>query len=118
MLIDIKDEKRTKNSETKLIEWEKSKLFNPKTFGGPQRTILGLFLFLILINKAGFLQNNTGILATSCHKRRVPKKELHVNFVDDMTVIEVLDLKTALSSGRKSQLNQAFTIQGKNWPNS
>ena len=40
--------------------------------GGPQGTILGLFLFLILINKAGFKNNarNLGeIVTTSLNKR-------------------------------------------------
>ena len=44
--------------------------------GGPQGTLLGLFLFLVLVNDVGFegQQNNVGELITS--KRRV--KELNI----------------------------------------
>ena len=42
--------------------------------GGPQGTILGMFLFLILINEAGFRDNirNTGRLITKSFNRRGP----------------------------------------------
>ena len=66
--------------------------------GGPQGTILGMFLFLILINEAGFknIARDIGILATSSYRKRKPKKELHAKFVDDLTVIESINPKNCL----------------------
>ena len=67
--------------------------------GGPQGTVLGMFLFLILINKAGFknIQKNTG--TTICNPRintRAPIDEIHVKWIDDMTIAEAIHLKSSL----------------------
>ena len=66
--------------------------------GGPQGTILGMFLFLILINSAGFKDavKNTGQLITNPRKNRGPIKQIHMKFIDDMTVAEAIDLKKKL----------------------
>ena len=66
--------------------------------GGPQGTILGMFLFLILINEAGFRDNirNTGRLITKSFNRRGPMQRIHLKYIDDMTVAEAIDLKKKL----------------------
>ena len=50
--------------------------------GGPQRTILGMVLFLILINAAGFREkvNKTGKIITSNPTTRKLVDKIHLNF--------------------------------------
>ena len=68
--------------------------------GGPQGTKLGLFLFLILINGAGFLpyevQRNLGEIVTAGRSKRNPMKKTHQKFVDDLTLAVSIDLKSEL----------------------
>ena len=63
--------------------------------GGPQRTKLGLFLFLILINGAGYKKEklcaNIGKHITQ--KRGKPIDCTQEKYVDDMTQCAALDLK-------------------------
>ena len=63
--------------------------------GGPQGTRLGLFLFLILINAAGFghLQTHTGDLITKPLSKRRPIPNIHMKFVDDLTIATAINLK-------------------------
>ena len=64
--------------------------------GGPQGTILGLFLFLILINSAGFKDNigNTGqIICNPAVNKRQPIRHIHLKWIDDMTIAESISLK-------------------------
>ena len=63
--------------------------------GGPQWTRLGLFLFLILINAAGYelLQENIGQHITKKMSKRTPMPDIHLKFVDDMTLGEALNVK-------------------------
>ena len=67
--------------------------------GGPQGTILGMFIFLILINAAGFRHNltNVGEYITKPFNRRIPMPRLHLKYIDDMTIAEALNLKKCLS---------------------
>ena len=67
--------------------------------GGPQGTILGMFLFLILINAAGFKEQikNTGqIITQKGVNKRKPIEKIHMKFIDDMTIAESIFLNEKL----------------------
>ena len=67
--------------------------------GGPQGTLLGLLLFIVLINDVGFQgqTNNTGDIITS--KRNMKKlNQIHLKYVDDLTLAEAIDLPSNVVS--------------------
>jgi hypothetical protein len=67
--------------------------------GGPQGTLLGLLLFIVMINDVGFdgQTNNTGELVTS--KRNMKTANLiHLKYVDDLTLAEAINLPKKLVS--------------------
>ena len=64
--------------------------------GGPQGTVLGMFLFLILINSAGFKEKikNTGkIITNPAINKRKPMEKIHMKWIDDMTAAESIHIK-------------------------
>ena len=65
--------------------------------GGPQGTLLGLFLFLVLVNDAGYENqvNNAGELIT---KKKVKELNvIHLKYVDDLSLAESIDMNSQLS---------------------
>ena len=78
--------------------------------GGPQGTIFGLFLFLILINSAGYqnLEKNIGHKITEKKNKRSVMPSTHIKFVDDMTLAAVLNLKEGLVPN--PDVNQPFPL--------
>ena len=73
--------------------------FYPLPGGGPQGTLLGLFLLLILINEIGFdgQENNAGDLIT-CKRRLKDINTLHLKYVDDLSLAETINMKTQITS--------------------
>ena len=65
--------------------------------GGPHGTLLGLLLFLILINDFGFddQKNNAGELITRKNNLKAANV-IHLKYVDDMTLAESINLKENL----------------------
>ena len=75
--------------------------------GGPQGTVLGMFLFLILINKAGIhdQKRRLGDNLTSAASKRDKLENMHVKYVDDMTMAQSINLKNEL----KNDQNRSWT---------
>ena len=79
--------------------------------GGPQGTKLGLFLFLILINAAGYqkLEKNTGLIITQNMQRRKPLQDIHLKYIDDLSLAEALNLKECLVGNPDPNPPRPFT---------
>ena len=67
--------------------------------GGPQGTILGMLLFIVLINSAGFAKEDRamGTRVTKAANARKALSNLHLKYIDDLTIAESLRLKDVLS---------------------
>ena len=78
----------------------KGKFSNRKSLpaGGPQGTLLGLFIFLILINAAGcgHLQEHIGHHITTNLNRRVPMRNMHLKYIDDMSQLFASNMKESV----------------------
>ena len=87
-------------TDRELIVRYKGKLSGNKLLpgGGPQGTILGLFLFLVLINSAGYqtLEKSIGLQITKKKNQRSVIPNIHVKFVDDMTLATALNPRECL----------------------
>ena len=71
--------------------------------GGPQGTLLGLFLFLVLIDDAGFSDqvNNAGDLIT---KKKISElNAIHLKYVDDLSLAESIDMTSLVHVPRHSR---------------
>ena len=70
----------------------------PLPGGSPQGTRLGLLLFLVLINAAGYqdLVKNMGERITVNLGKRKPLQYTHMKYVDDMSMMQSINLKETL----------------------
>ena len=75
---------------TVKYKWKYSRLF-ALPGGGPQGSLLGLFLFLVLIDDVGFedQSNNAGELITK-KKRVTDMNVIHLKYVDDLALAEAI----------------------------
>ena len=68
--------------------------------GSPQGTRLGMFLFLILINFAGYnfeeMEYNISSLVTKPLCKREPMEKIHMKYVDDLSLAVSINLKDNL----------------------
>ena len=66
--------------------------------GSPQGTRLGLFLFLILINAAGYeqLEKQLGQHVSQKKNKRKIIPKIHLKFVDDLTLAETINVKRSV----------------------
>ena len=87
-------------TDRKLVVRHKGKSSKRKALpgGGPQGTKLGLLLFLILINAAGYphLEQNLGKRVTERLCKRTPLENTHLKYVDDMSIAQAIDMRKCL----------------------
>ena len=83
--------------------------------GGPQGTILGMFLFLVLINEAGFKNEseNIGLKIRRAYNKRTELGARHLKYVDDLTVAEAIKLKTVLTNDDEEKLEVPLTYHNR-----
>ena len=83
--------------------------------GGPQGTILALLLFIVLVNDIGFTnqKNNAGELL-NCNQKLRTANEIHLKFVDDLTIAERINLPESLVPVPSSQRLQPDTYHARN----
>ena len=74
--------------------------------GGPQGTLLGLLIFIVNFNKAGSESSisNLGAHMNKPTKQRTPIENKKCKFVDDLTMLKSIDLKSKLRKANESNL--------------
>ena len=92
--------------DRKMIVRYKGKTSKVKSMpgGGPQGTLLALILFIVMIDDIGFegQQNNAGEIITSKRNLKMAN-EIHLKFVDDLTLAESVNLPEKLVKVNGSQ---------------
>ena len=75
-----------------------------------------LFLFLVLINDAGFknIKDNIGLKITQAINKRTELQPTHWKYVDDLTVAESLKLKESLVNDDEEILDKPLTYHNRN----
>ena len=97
-------------SDRELILRYKGKFSQSKSLPGgtPQGTRLGMFLFLILINFAGFetheLQHNIGSVITKPLKESKPVFKSHMKYIDDLSYAHAIDLRKCLKINTDTEM--------------
>ena len=83
--------------------------------GGPQGTILGMFLFLVLMNDAGFKneRESRGAKITTAYNKRKELETRHWKYVDDLTVAEAINLKASLKNYEDEVLELPLTYHNR-----
>ena len=80
--------------------------------GGPQGTVLGMLLFIVLVNRAGFpKQDRTfGTRITQGVNVRNAINNLHLKYVDDLTLLESMSLKDVLTVNPQQQWDRPLNF--------
>ena len=80
--------------------------------GSPQGTRLGLLLFLILINTAGYKQfeKDIGSKITQKTNKRRPLQSTHLKYIDDLSLVEAINLKEKLMGNPDPNPPRPFTF--------
>ena len=82
--------------------------------GGPQGSLLGLFLFLVLIIDAGFQGqvNNAAELITKKKSVRY-LNVIHIKYVDDLAIAEAINMNTQLEAAPLSERPQPDSFRAR-----
>ena len=70
---------------------EQSRMFSLPG-GGPQGSLLGLFLFLVLIDGAGFDDQKNDVGNKITKKKVAELNEIHMKYIDDLSLLESVNM--------------------------